>query len=65
MVGVVAFICGTIAYFAVYDPIGGIGRNVLFDVFTGTGLSCIVAAVVYYGLSKVPAIRAYLLRDTK
>lgn len=63
MAGAAAFVCGTIAYFAVYDPIAGVGRNFLFDIFTGTGASCITAAVVYYGLSKVPKIRAYLLKD--
>ncbi len=61
LVGAAAFICGTIAYFAVYDPINGVGRNVLFNLLTGTGSSCIAAAVVYYGLSKVPSIRKYLL----
>lgn len=63
MAGAAAFVCGTIAYFAVYDPIAGVGRNFLFDIFTGTGASCITAAVVYYGLSKIPKIRAYLLKD--
>lgn len=65
MAGVVAFACGAIAYFLVYDPIGGVGRNFLFDIFTGTGFSCIVAAVVYYVLSKIPSVRAYILRDQK
>lgn len=62
IIGAIAFACGTIAYFSVYDPINGIGRNFLFNIVTGTGFSCIVAAVVYYVLAKIPAIRNYLLK---
>lgn len=65
LVGVAAFICGTIAYFAVYDPLNAVGRNFLFNITTGTGLSCIVAAIVYFALSKIPKIKAYLLQDRK
>lgn len=62
IVGVVAFICGAIAYFAVYDPINYMARSNIFNIFTGTGFSCIVAAVVYYILSRIPAINSYILR---
>lgn len=65
LAGIAAFLCGTIAYFAVYDPINGVGRSFLFNILTGTGSSCIAAAAVYYLLSKVPRVRAYLLRDQK
>lgn len=63
LAGAAAFICGTIAYFAVYDPINGVGRNLLFEILTGTGTSCLVAAVVYYCLARVPRIRKYILKD--
>lgn len=65
IVGAAAFICGAIAYFAVYDPINGVGRNLVFDIFTGTGTSCLVAAIVYYCLSKIPSVRNYILKDNK
>lgn len=63
LVGVAAFLCGAIAYFAVYDPINAVGRNFLFNILTGTGFSCIVAALVYYLLSKIPAVRNYLVKE--
>lgn len=65
MAGVAAFVCGAIAYFLVYDPINAVGRNVVFDILTGTGTSCLVAAIVYYCLSKVPTVRKYILKDQK
>jgi len=65
LAGAAAFICGAIAYFAVYDPINGVGRNMVFDILTGTGTSCLVAAVVYYCLSKTPSVRKYILKDNK
>ena len=63
LVGVAAFLCGAIAYFAVYDPMNAVGRNFLFNILTGTGFSCIVAALVYYLLSKIPAVRNYLVKE--
>lgn len=65
LLGVVAFICGAIAYFAIYDPLAGVGRVELFYLITGTGFSCIVAGLVYYIGSKIPAIKRYLLKDRK
>lgn len=62
LVRVVSFICGAIAYFAVYDSINYMARNVLFNIFTGIGFSCIVAAAVYYLLSRIPSINSYILR---
>lgn len=63
MAGVVAFILGAIAYFAVYDPINGAGRNFVFEILTGTGTSCLVAAIAYYIFSRIPKIRKYILSD--
>lgn len=63
LLGVVAFLAGTVAYFAVYDHIAGVGRMDLFYLVTGTGFSCIVAGLVYWLGSKIPAVNAYLLKD--
>lgn len=65
LAGVTAFICGAIAYFAVYDPINYAARNILFNIFTGTGFSCIAAALVYYLLAKIPSINSYIINGKK
>lgn len=61
----VAIICGTLAYFLVYDPINYIARAEIFNYTTGTGLSCIVAGVVYLVLAQIPSVKKYLLKDVK
>ncbi|NLG04622.1 MAG: hypothetical protein GX567_12460, partial [Clostridia bacterium] len=63
MVGVVAFLCGTVAYFLVYDPINYMARAEIFNFTTGTGLSCIVAGLVYGILAQIPSVKNYLLKD--
>ena len=65
LVGAAAFICGTIAYFLVYDPINYVARAEIFNFTTGTGLSCIVAGVVYLVLAQIPSVKKYLLKDVK
>lgn len=63
LVGVVAFILGTIAYFLVYDPINYAARAEVFNFTTGTGLSCIVAGISYFVLAQIPSVKRYLLKD--
>ena len=65
LVGAAGFICGTIAYFLVYDPINYVARAEIFNFTTGTGLSCIVAGVVYLVLAQIPGVKAYLTKDKK
>lgn len=59
----IAFICGIIVYFSVYDPLNAVGRNFIFEITTGTGLSCLVTAVVYYALSRSETVNKYILKD--
>lgn len=65
LVGVVAFVLGTIAYFLAYDPINGVARAEIFNYTTGTGLSCLVAGLVYYLLAQIPSVKLYLTKDAK
>ena len=65
LVGAAAFICGTLAYFLVYDPINYVARAEVFNYTTGTGLSCIVAGIVYLLLAQIPSVKKYLLKDSK
>lgn len=58
-----AFACGIIAYFLVYDPINAAPRSAIFLYTTATGFTMIVSAVVYYGLSKIPSVGKYIKRD--
>jgi cytosine/uracil/thiamine/allantoin permease len=62
-VSLICFLLGIGAYFLVYDPIAYWPRNELFMFTTASGLNAIVAGGSYYLLSRVPAIRSYLMRD--
>lgn len=63
LIGIASLIGGAIAYFAVYDPINLVARNMLFNITTGTGLSCIVAGLIYILVGSTKPGKAYLLRD--
>jgi nucleobase:cation symporter-1, NCS1 family len=64
LVAVFSFGAGALSYFLLYDPINYVIRiPSLFNIFTATGFSAIVTAVVYVGLAQVPALRRYVLHD--
>lgn len=41
----------------------GNARADIFNITTGTGLSCIVAGLVYLLLAQIPSIKKYLTKD--
>ena len=63
VLGYIALIAGTIAYFLVYDPINAVAKMEIFNITTGTGLSCLVAGLIYGFGSMIPSVKAYLLKD--
>lgn len=64
LVSFVAFGAGFASFLLVYDPVNYAPRSTgLFNTLTATGTACIVSAVVYVGLSAIPAVRRYVLRD--
>lgn len=63
VLGYVALLAGTVAYFLVYDPINAVARMEIFNFTTGTGLSCLVAGLVYGFGAMIPSVKTYLLRD--
>ncbi len=52
-----------VALVFVYNPITGSIQSPLFCFLTGSGFTAVFAAGLYYALSRVPSIRALLLRD--
>jgi nucleobase:cation symporter-1, NCS1 family len=64
LVALVAFAAGIAAYLWVYDPINAVPRvPSVFNIFTATGLACVVSVAVYLLLAAVPSVRRYLLKD--
>lgn len=55
-----AFSLGVACYFMLFDPVRYVANSPLFFYATATGASFIVAALSYYGLSKIPFCRRYL-----
>lgn len=55
-----AFSLGVACYFMLFDPVHYVANSPLFFYATATGASFIVAALSYYGLSKIPFCRRYL-----
>ena len=65
LVAWVAFAAGAAGYFAVYDPINFAPRyEPIFNLFTATGFAALLTAVVYVGLTRIPALQRYVVRDT-
>ncbi|WP_320602667.1 hypothetical protein [Berryella intestinalis] len=52
-----------VALVFVYNPITGSIQSSLFCFLAGSGFTAVFAAGLYYALSRVPSIRALLLRD--
>lgn len=52
-----------VALVFVYNPITGVIKSPLFCVFTGSGFTALLGGVLYYALTKIPRIRAIVLRD--
>lgn len=63
MVALVAFVCGIVAYLITYDPVHYAIKNSFLMHITPTGITCIVTSLVYWGLSQIPAVNQYLLKD--
>lgn len=59
----IAFICGVITYFLVYDPINAVPRSSIFLYTTATGLAMLVSAATYWILNKIAPIRRYIRKD--
>lgn len=52
-----------VALVFVYNPIFGTVESPIFYYFTGSGFTAVMGGVLYYVISKIPAVKAYLLRD--
>lgn len=52
-----------IALLFVYNPIFGTVQSPIFYYTTGSGFTAIVGGLLYYLASKIPALRAIMLRD--
>jgi len=63
LVTLACFCLGIVCYFLVYDPIGAVPRSPIFYVTTASGLDALVAGGSYWLLSRVPAVRRYLMKD--
>jgi len=62
----IGFICvaaGVVISLCIYNPVSGTVHNQFLFRFTPTGFSFLGTGALYYLLSRVPAIRRYLLRD--
>lgn len=52
-----------VALLFVYNPITGAVKGPIFYYLTGSGFTALMGGVLYWLLSRIPSIRAYLLRD--
>lgn len=62
----VGFFCvavGVVMSLGIYNPVTGQVHNMLLFHLTPTGFSFLGTGLLYYGLSKIPFIRGYLLKD--
>jgi NCS1 family nucleobase:cation symporter-1 len=60
-----AFLLAVITYLLIYDPIKYVVKNEALMKFTPTGIAFIVSAVVYFLFSKIPSVKAYILKDSE
>lgn len=64
----IGFLCvaaGIFMSLLIYNPITAEVHNMFLFYFTPTGFSFLGTGILYYGLSRIPFIRRYLLRDRK
>lgn len=64
IVGIICLALGFVFTLLIYDPINGVIHNKILFMLTPTFASFIFTGVLYYLLSKIPAIRRYIRRDT-
>lgn len=64
IVGIICLALGFAFTLLIYDPINGVIHNKILFMLTPTFASFIFMGVLYYLLSKIPAIRRYIRRDT-
>ena len=64
IVGIICLALGFAFTLLIYDPINGVIHNKILFMLTPTFASFIFTGVLYYLLSKIPAIRRYIRRDT-
>lgn len=63
-IGIAAiFISLFVALLFVYNPIFGTVQSPIFYVFTGSGFTAIMGGLLYWIASKIPPLRAIMLRD--
>ncbi|MDR3304749.1 MAG: cytosine permease, partial [Clostridiales Family XIII bacterium] len=65
-VNLVGFLCvaaGIAMSLLIYNPVTGAVHNMFLFHLTPTGFAFIGTGILYWGLSRVPAIRGYLLKD--
>lgn len=64
LAGVIAFVCGAVAYLAVYNPITYTPRVAsVFEIFTASGVLVLVTGSVYLLLSLIPGVKRYMRAD--
>jgi NCS1 family nucleobase:cation symporter-1 len=63
VVAFVAMAAGIVVAVALYNPLTGEINSDLFYILGSSAFSCLATAVVYYGLSLIPAVGSYLLKD--
>ena len=63
LVGIGCFIAGIVAFLLVYNPITYVPKSPVFMVLGATATAMIVSGLLYWILSLIPPIRAYMLQD--
>lgn len=65
LVGFACMIVGVISSLAIYNPLTAQVHQMFLFHFTPTGVSFCVTGVLYFGVSKIPLFKGYLLQDRK
>lgn len=65
IVGFACMIVGICASLAIYNPLTSEVHQMFLFHLTPTGFSFCATGVLYFGLSKIPAVNRYLLQDRK
>jgi NCS1 family nucleobase:cation symporter-1 len=63
IISVISLAIGAMVYFLAYDPINYAPRNELLFYITPSAGSFFAALLSYYLLSRIPAVKSYLLKD--